>query len=556
MNTTPDIKEIQDAINAAETAQNWPEVDRLFKILTPMVTRDADFVARHALAVLNMDDKPRAATLSRKAVRMDPGNASHRLQLGKVYFAQGRHKEAETVFRSVLEITPDNPEAMRRLAQTIQTKKDCREEAEKLLDRAAELEPDNVALWQQLGAIYGNDPERYEQAEYAFHRALEINPNLPSAYHNIGLLKRFQGNLDDAESHLRKACELDPENTTFAFSLGSCLMFKEEMEESLEWFRKSATLDDKNTAAKIYTAFALFLLGDMREGWIEYEKRFKLDELKDLNYARPRWNGEAMDGKTLLLLREQGFGDSLQFVRYAEKVAERGGNVILLSQKPLLRLFQSVRNVSAVLYAIPAPKNFHRYCPLMSLPYIFETDEDTIPADVPYLSPVDEDVEAWRERLSAYPGLKVGIAWRGNPGHTNDRFRSSSLQEFSRLFSIPGISFFSMVLERPEFETELPDGLIDITDGFGDFADTAAAMKNLDLVISVDTSVCHLAGAIGQPVWTMLARGPDFRWGLNGTTTPWYPTMKLYRQTVLGDWPEVLDRIAEDLRTMAESNKG
>jgi len=551
MESSPEIDRLRQELANAEGAENWNEVDRLCGELSSLVERDAAFTARHAIAVLKTGAAGRAATMMRRAIRLDPDEPNHRLELGKIYFAQNRRDEAEKTFRELLKIAPDHVEGLRRLAQAIQIEEAHREEAEELLNRAAELEPDNVAVWQQLGAIYGNDTNRYEDAENAFRHALEIKPALPSAYHNIGLLRRFQGDLETAETYLRKACELSPHESGFAFSLGSCLMYKEELEESLAWFRKSAELDDANIAAKVYTAFALFMMGNMREGWIEYEKRLKLKELQDLNYTRPRWDGSPLEGKTVLLLREQGFGDNLQFVRYAQMVAECGGEVILLAQGSLLRLFKTVPGCSFVLEATPEPKYFHRYCPLMSLPYIFGTDENSIPANVPYIHADEADIETWRKRLEPYRGLKVGLVWRGNPEHNNDRFRSTSLAEMTRLLSIPGITFFSMVLNRPEFESTLPEGLVDITDGFGDYADTAAAIANLDLVISVDTSVCHLTGALGYPVWTMLPRAPDFRWGLKGTQSPWYPSMTLYRQEVLGDWSTVYDRMEADLKDLA-----
>jgi Flp pilus assembly protein TadD len=547
------IQALWSRVENAEAVGNWPEAKDAYDELAALVDRHPAFITRHAIAVMHAGDPARAATMTRRAARMAPDDPGILLQLGKIYVAQKRNAEAEKTFRKVLELAPDSVEGLRRLAQTIQMVQAGHGEAEELLLRASELDPEDVGVWQQLGAIYGNYPERYDEAEAAFQRALSIEPNLPSSYHNLGLLRRFRADLDEAEKLIRKAVAHSPNDSGFAFSLGSCLMFKEEMQESLQWFQKSAELDDANTAAKVYAAFAMFLLGRMRDGWVQYEKRLALNELKDLNYSRPRWDGAPLEGKTLLLLREQGYGDNLQFVRYAEMAAERGGEVILLALPPLLRLFKSVRGVSFVTPATPEPKYFHRYCPLMSLPYVFETDENSVPAEVPYLSAEPTDVEAWRKRLEPYPGLKVGIAWRGNPQHTNDRFRSTSLEEMSRLLDIPGVTFFSMVMNRPAHEDQLPDGLVDISDGFNDFADTAAAIENLDLVITVDTSICHLAGALARPVWTMLARGPDFRWGLEGTTTPWYPTMTLYRQTVFGQWSDVYDRIEADLRAMAEA---
>jgi len=550
-----DTENLRNAIRNAETLEDWKKADRLYGELADVQERDASTIARHALAVRNCGDFPRATTMTRKACRMEPENIEHHIQLGKLYLEMHRYPEAERYLRLAHAMDPDDFEALRRLAQALQHEPDSRDEAEELLRHALDVHGDHVAIWQQLGAIIGNEPKRHAEAEHAFRKSLELVPGIPTTLHNLGLLCRLQGRLDEAEDYLLQAVEGAPENSGFAFSMGLCYYNMERMEKALEWCRKSAELDSKNVAARVYVAFCLFMLGRMHEGWEAYEKRLDLTEFKGLNYKRPRWDGSPLDGQTILLLSEQGFGDNLQFVRYAELVAERGGNVILVAMDAQERLFDSVSGVSMVLPGLTAPKHFHRYSSLMSLPYIFGTTEETIPANVPYLHARPEDVEKWRPRISSRPGLRVGIAWRGNPQHVNDRFRSTSLEEMSRLFDVEGVSFFSLMAERWGEEQELPDCLEDIGADFTDFADGAAAYELLDLVITIDSAPCHLAGGLGRPVWTMLPRGPDFRWGLEGESSPWYPTMKLYRQTSLGVWDDVYDRIERDLKAAAERKR-
>lgn len=546
-----DLANLKNALRNAELMKDWKRVDKLFQSISGLEPLSPEDIGRRALAVMQAGDLPRAATLTRKALRQHPDSFDLTIQLAKIYEAQRRWQEAERLFGRALEIEPESVEALRRLAQLYQRGNERNDEAEVLLNKARDLDPDNIAVWQQLGAIYGNDRRRRAEARAAFERAYELDPNSPTALHNLGLLARFTGDLDKSETFLKRAMELRPRDSTFAFSLATTLLYREDLEGALEWFRRASELDPTNGAAKVYIGFTLFHMGQTREAWKQYENRLELDLLKGVKYDRPRWDGSDMNGETLLLIAEQGMGDNIQFIRYVPMVAARGARVIVLAPRQLQRLYASLQDATAVVIAVPEPKHFHRYSPLMSLPYVFGTDDDNIPADVPYLKAPKELNRHWAERLAAYPHPRVGLVWRGNPEHANDEFRSSSLTEVAQLLDVPGVSFFSLHKFRPEHEQELPPGLVDIGTEFEDFADTAGAMEHLDLVVTVDTSVCHLAGALNVPCWTMLPRSPDFRWGLRGETTPWYPSMKLYRQTTLGDWSDVYARIARDLEALA-----
>jgi tetratricopeptide (TPR) repeat protein len=549
-----DIHLLEAALNEAECTRNWHEADRIYNTLKNLVEVDPAFTAAHAKIIFNMGDVAKAATMTRRAHRRAPDNISIMLQLANIYSSQQRIDAAEEQYRNVLAAEPDSVEAMRRLALLLQESGKDPKEAEDLIERVVELVPDDVQAWLQLGALRANENRRYEGAEIAFLKALELSPESASALHNYGLLKRFQGELDVAVTYLQRACELYPHESDFAFSLGSCYLYMEDMETALSWFNKAIEIDPKNNPAQVYKSFALFHLERYDEAWQQYEKRLTLKEFVDANYERPRWHGEDISGMPLLLLSEQGMGDNLQFVRYAETAAARGAKVILMTHKPLIRLFQSLRGVTAVVNGIPEARNFHRYSPLMSLPLVFGTGREEVPDNVPYLKAPADLIATWRDRLSSYSGFKVGLCWRGNSRHVNDKFRSSSLGEMSVLLDIPGCAFFSLHKERPQEEQRLPENLIDIGSDFEDFADTAAAMEALDLVISVDTSVCHVAGATGCKIWTLIARGPDFRWGLKTDKTAWYPTMTLYRQDKLGDWSDVYEKMREDLTVLSASS--
>jgi ADP-heptose:LPS heptosyltransferase len=266
------------------------------------------------------------------------------------------------------------------------------------------------------------------------------------------------------------------------------------------------------------------------------------------------WRGEkGLDGKTVFLLAEQGLGDTLQFVRYVPVVAALGAKVILGVQRPLGPLIATVPGVSLVLSDGEALPDFDLYCPLLSLPLAFETNFANIPANIPYLWPYEQRMARWRGRLPQSGRLRVGICWSGSSVHLNDHSRSIPLVRFASLLSVRGLEFISVQKEVSEAQAAILDshGVLQLGQEFTDFADTAAVVAMLDLVITVDTSVAHLAGAMGKAVALLLPFSPDWRWLLDRTDSPWYPTMRLFRQTAICDWDTPLERVREELAAVA-----
>jgi len=288
----------------------------------------------------------------------------------------------------------------------------------------------------------------------------------------------------------------------------------------------------------------LLVQGRLREGFEKYEWRWKLGTLVPRGLPAPRWNGEDLAGRTILLHGEQGYGDTIQGLRYAPLVAARGARVVLEVPQPLMRLAGSVSGVDTLLTAGQALPRLDFVCPLLSLPRACATTLETIPADVPYLAPPPDTLAQWRARLAGR-GLKVGIAWAGSPLHRSDAKRSIDIEKLAPLLQIEGVRWFSLqVGERAGDLARLPaDHVTDLAPHLSDFAETAAAVAHLDLVISVDTAVVHLAGALARPAWVMLRSQPDWRWLLEREDTPWYPTLRLFRQHDRGDWNEVVARV-------------
>ena len=293
-------------------------------------------------------------------------------------------------------------------------------------------------------------------------------------------------------------------------------------------------------------------MGRFEQGWAGYEWRWKCKEFGSLPpFQPPLWDGSFLDGRTILVHAEQGLGDTLQFIRYVPSLHQRGGRVILMCQPPLVRLLTRSPGIERLLaHGDPVPE-FDVHTPLLSLPRLLGTTLESVPADVPYLEAEPQLVEAWRHRLGSYPGFKVGIVWQGNPKFRLDRLRSIPLAQFAPLARVPGVHQFSLQKGPGAEQLAAVTDRFPVTDlgrRLDDFMDTAAVLKNLDLVISVDTAIAHLAGALGIPVWVALPFAPDWRWLMGREDSPWYPTMRLFRQTRPGQWEDVFHHIAEALQ--------
>jgi hypothetical protein len=297
------------------------------------------------------------------------------------------------------------------------------------------------------------------------------------------------------------------------------------------------------------------LTGRMEDGWREYEWRLRLTGSQRAYPHRlslPRWDGTRFDGKTLLVHDEQGFGDTIQFVRYLPMVKALGGSVVLETRSPLLALLKHVAGIDALAERSregPSKTDADLYIPLLSLPLVFNTTMQTIPTGVPYITADPARVPFWRRRIGG-SGMRVGLVWSGSPTHPRDGERSVPVHLFERVFALPHVSFFALQKtgSRPSDLAVLESAGVDNLDpDLNDFADTAAAIEQMDLVISVDTAVAHLAGAMGKKTWCLLPFSPDWRWGLEGGDTPWYPSMVLYRQARAGHWQHVIDVIRQAL---------
>lgn len=471
------------------------------------------------------------------------------------HYKAGRPDEAWNLCRKILKRQPNNFDILNLFGVLHYQKKDY-DSALEYWKKAVAINPSNVEVLHNLGLVFYNTGQFDEAASY-FKKAVSLNPFHSDAFANLGSSVFQKGLLVEAEDYFRKALQLNPYHLNACNNLGTVLLTLGKYQEALQFFRRSVSLKPDSPLAHFHLSFVLLLVGDFQNGWKEYFWRWGIDQFKIPNWPQPIWDGSNFQGKTLFVHIEQGFGDMIQIVRYIPLVASRGGKIILQCQKELMPLIKHVEGVENIIpLGDPLPL-FDIHCPLLCLPMIFDTNLDTIPANVPYIRADDFLVKKWKEKVGNTSSAKVGVIWQGNPVHKRDRERSIPFDKLAPLAKISGVSFYSLQKgEGSEKAKDLSCGLqlIDFMDEVRDFSDTAALIENLDLVISVDTSVAHLAGAMGKPVWALIQFSPDWRWLLERADSPWYPTMRLFRQPAFGDWDSVIRRVEEELRALYKDN--
>jgi Tfp pilus assembly protein PilF len=424
-------------------------------------------------------------------------------------------------------------------------------QAEKVYRQILTQNPSRSDVLHLLGVLLFTSG-RPEGAADLVRRSLALNPNVPEALNNLGNILQLEGQGDEAIASYAKAMALRPDYVEATNNLGKALQSVGRLDEAMANFRRAIALSPDFAGAHHNLGMLLILRGQYAEGWREHEWRLRKPDFTTpmRNFGQPQWGGSDPNGRTILLHAEQGTGDAIQFARYVPAVQLRDAKVILEVQPELFRLFSGNPSLPGVTVIAKARPQTHQFqfdlnCPLMSLPLalcMFDPAE----ARGSYLQADPALIELWRKLLPQTNDRKVGIAWAGNPRHQNDRNRSIPFSLLAPL-NQPGLQFFSLQVARKETPTDTSLKLIDLTPRITDFADTAALISHLDLVISADTAVAHLAGSMGKPTWLLLPFAPDFRWGITPDSTPWYPSMRLFRQTRIGDWEDVISRVSGEI---------
>jgi len=493
-----------------------------------------------------------------RGVELKPDDAELWARRSDALANLARPEEALSSYDRVLKLNPRDAGAALRCGMLLIALKRP-ETALVYLDLCDELLPDNAAVLEQRGLALHN-LRRYEESLAENRRSHALDPTGFDVCNNIGAALHWLRRDEEALPWFDKALALRPDSILALLNKASALTQIRRIDQAIDVYRQVQAIDPDNADAAWNLALLALLKGDFEAGWAGREVRWRahMRPARYPHFAQAMWRGEdGIEGKTILIYADEGMGDSIQFARYAPLLARRGARVILAVQEPLQTLLTGLPGVSLCVSRDEALPAFDLHCPMCNLPLAFGTRLDTIPAAISYLpAPAPARVQSWEQRLLDRLGpvrkLRVGLTWSGNPGQLNDHNRSLPLRSLLRLCDLDA-GFVSLQKDPRANDKALidPAGIIDLSADLTDFAETAALVSCLDLVISVCTSTAHLAGALGRPTWTLLSYSPDFRWLLDRDDSPWYPTMRLFRQNESRDWDELVDRVRAELALLS-----
>ncbi len=574
---------------------NLQEAEQLYKLLLQNDPENPDIL--HSLGVIahQKGHHDTAVEFIGKAINRNQYVPQFYNTLGIVFEALGKFDEAILAYQQAVFIMPDYAEAyhnmaiaMQSLGQYASAVERCRQaislgpndaqayntmayslEKQQLYDEAIEnynkalqLEPGFVEAYNHLGVVL-NEQGRTAEAIENFEQALQYDPYYAEVYNNLGIALKEQMKFAEAIENFEKALQLDPNFVEAYYNMANSLRDEGQCAEAINNYNKAISLKPDYAQAQWNLSLAHLLSGNYMEGWKRYRWRRNADLKVLTDYhstGKPRWDGSSFEYKKLLVHYEQGLGDNIQFARYLPMIKARGGKIIFETLKPLIGLLHGFPGIDELVEYHPDKKlllEYDVYTSLLDMPNIFETTVETIPAQVPYIYADQAKAEYWRDKLAG-PDFKVGIVWAGSPEHGNDRYRSCSLKCFAPLAEIEGVQLYGLQKGQAADQMDEFAGTItvkNISKHFDDFTDTAAAIENLDLVISVDTSVLHLSGAMGKSTWALLPYAPEWRWMLGRQDNPWYPTMRLFRQANWGDWDSVFHSVTRELRILAQKHR-
>ena len=576
------------------------EALRYFDLAIKINPRDAGALNNRGVALQELQRLDEAMQSFERAIRIKPNYAEAHCNRGNVHKQSGRFEqalasydralserrdyadahsnradalcelarfeEALTSADSALALRPQYAEAHANRANALH-KLGRYEEALVSHDRAIALRPNHPTAHSNRGTtLY--ELFRFDEALASVDRALARAPNFAEAHNNRGNILQGLKRFEDSLLSYDRAVVLRPRFPDAYSNRGNALKELQRFADALADFDQAMALRPDFPDAHFNAALCLMLLGDFESGWRHYEWRWGIDQLKSerRNFTQPQWDGsDAIADKTILLHAEQGFGDTLQFCRYVPQVTARGARVILEVQPPLQKLMRTLTDVAQVVAKGAPLPDFDLHCPLVSLPFAFQTRLETIPDETPYLFADKGRSIGWRQRIGNSDEPKVGLVWAGDPrknlpnANRIDRDRSIEFDRLAPIIETTGCTFYS--LQKGEHavsqlrRSSLRDRVVDWTDELHDFADTAALVDNLDFVITVDTAVAHLAGAIGKPVWLLNRFNTCWRWMLERSDSPWYQNARLFRQDETRDWRKVIEDAADALGDFVRTSR-
>ncbi len=568
---------------AHHLANQIEPAERLYRQVLSIEPSHPD--ALHLLGVLvaQRGEHQQALPMLQQAVELAPMIGEFHRHLADVFALSNRHAEALEVYVNAIQRDPNDVLSLYAAARSAaQLGRDA--QAAECLQRLTQLQPNNAAAWADFGIVLTRlnqlppsvealqrsiaiEPtghaltglsdalrqlNRVDEALDPARRGAELQPEVAWAQIAYGNVLQVLARFDEAVDHYRKALAIEPGHFDAINNLGLTLLKMGRPHEALKTWDEAVRTYPDNANLRANRSLGILTLGDLARGFSEYESRFDSLAFRSTPQpTQPRWRGEDVRGKTILLSSEQGLGDTIHFARYVPRIAETGARVVIACPPEIRDLLLTVKGVAEVRTRGDADPQFDYWVPMASLPFHFKTTLENVPADVPYVHVEPVRVESWRNRLAGEDIFNVGIVWAGSPLHQNDRSRSCHLEQFFPLARIDGVRLFPLQKGPAAQAVAGAPANLNLTslgDELNDFSDTAAVLGALDLLIAVDTSVVHLAGALGRPVWTLLAHGPDWRWMMEREDSPWYPTMRLFRQPKPHDWASVFEQLERELR--------
>ncbi|MDR3550139.1 MAG: tetratricopeptide repeat protein [Candidatus Babeliales bacterium] len=473
---------------------------------------------------IHKQNYPQAIETLQKALAIDPQYAKAYMHLGIAYKSNKQLDKALEKFKKAIDINPQYTEALLQYARALNENSQFAQSAH-YFKKALDMQKNDANTLLELANTLNMDNQT-EQALQCYYQILKSLPNSTSILYNIAYTLKKLNRIHDSFPYYKETIKLEPNHSEAHFSLG----------------------------------LAYLAIGDFDNGWKEYEWRWKRDHNDERKFGKPLWDGSNIEGKTILIHAEQGLGDGFQFIRYAKMIKDLGARVIVAAHPPLVQFFGLCPYIDQVVSLFGSLPAFDVHVPMLTLPYCFKTRLDTVPHDIPYLYADPKLVASWKEKLSHNTNFKIGICWQGNSNYSTHFLRTAvaaksvPITKFLPILTMPNVTVYNLQKITGEDQLkDLPQGTNfvcfdgDFDDKHGRFMDTAAVMKNLDLMITVDTSIAHLAGGLAIPVWCMLPEPADWRWMLKRTDTPWYPNMRLFRQPESGDWDTVINTITQEL---------
>lgn len=527
-----EFKELFDKANRAFSKKDHKQAVEHYEEILAAHSNIPQVHFNLGVTYIELKEYKKAIYSLKEAIQLKPAYTRAYYQLGRALEQLNQKKEAITMYTKAHELDPNLFEVLPALANLLRDENHF-DEALIYYQKAASLQPKNIQVLLDLANAL-NTTNRTEEALKWYFKMLEMLPENPAILYNIAYTYKKLNRLNDAMPYYDRVLTLQPDHIEAHFSYGLALLL-------------TGNHNPKNWEL----------------GWKEYEWRWKRDQSQAMrNYSQPLWNGEPLEGKIFFLWAEQGLGDTFEFIRYAKVVKDLGASkVIVAIQKPLIDFAKNLPYIDQIINMTAKPPYFDYHAPMVSMPYLTKTGLHNTPSEIPYLYADQYLVEEWKEILSEDTNFKIGICWQGNPNYSTQFLRmtvaakSMPVHKFLPIMNLQGVSVYS--LQKTTGTDQLKDlpedaPLVVFGEDFdttrGRFNDTAAVIKNLDLVITIDTSICHLAAGLGVPTWNLLPNPPDWRWMLDCDNTPWFPNMRLFRQPTPGDWDSVIEKVVQELK--------